>query len=223
MKLFLVEDDPVIAGAICRHLESWGHTCVCASDFGAVLEEFAAQKPQLVILDIGLPHFNGFHWCSQIRAVSQVPILFLSSASDNMNLVMAIQMGGDDFLAKPFDLTVLAAKVQALLRRTYDFAPPGDLLSCGDVVLRLGDGVAVRGDRSVELTRNEQRILQVLFERKGQVVSRDTLMQRLWETDCFVDTNTLTVNINRLRKKLAELGRDDLILTKKGAGYWVEA
>ncbi len=221
MKLFLVEDDAVIAEAICRHLEAWGYTCICAQDLHAVMEEFAAAKPQLVILDIGLPYRNGFHWCSEIRKVSQVPVLFLSSAADNMNIVTAVNMGGDDFLAKPFDLSVLTAKVQALLRRTYDFVIPGDVLSCGGVLLCLADGTVHREGKSVQLTRNEQRIAQVLFSNKGRVVSRETLMQRLWETDCFVDTNTLSVNVTRLRKKLGELGAQELIVTKKGEGYLV--
>ena len=222
MKIFLVEDDQVIAQAICRHLESWGYACAAATDFQHVTEQFAAENPQLVILDIGLPFYNGYHWCTEIRKLSKVPILFLSSASDNMNIVMAVSVGADDFVAKPFDLSVLVAKVQALLRRAYDFAAPADLLSCGGVTLRLGDGVAVRGDRTVELTRNEQRLLQVLFSSKGKVVSRETLMQRLWETDLFVDTNTLTVNMTRLRRKLADLGAEHLIVTKKGVGYLAE-
>lgn len=221
MKLFLVEDDPVIANAICCHLESWGYECASARDLQHVTQEFISQQPELVILDIGLPYRNGFHWCAEIRKLSSVPILFLSSAADNMNLVMAISLGGDDFISKPFDLPVLTAKVQALLRRAYDFPAPGRLLACGGVTLRLQDGSVHRDGRSVELTRNEQRILQVLFEHKGQIVSRDTLMQRLWETDCFVDTNTLTVNMTRLRKKLAQLGAQELIVTKKGEGYLV--
>ena len=221
MKIFLVEDDAVIAGAVCRHLESWGYECRACGDLHAVMEEFAAAAPQLVILDIGLPYRNGYHWCSEIRRVSKVPILFLSSASDNMNLVMAINMGGDDFLAKPFDLGVLTAKVQALLRRTYDFSAPPELLSCGGVILRPEDGTVHCGGCSAELTRNEQRIIQVLFENKGRIVSRETLMQRLWETDCFVDTNTLTVNVTRLRKKLAAIGAGGLIVTRKGEGYMV--
>ncbi len=222
MKLFLVEDDAVIAGAVQKHLEAWGYQCVCARDFQNVAGEFAQLSPQLVILDITLPYFNGYHWCTEIRKLSKVPILFLSSAADNMNIVMAMNMGGDDFIAKPFDLSVLVAKVQALLRLSYDFSVPGDVLTCGDVVLRLGDGVAVRGERQVELSRNELRILQVLFTNKGKAVSRETLMQRLWETDLFVDTNTLTVNINRLRRRLEELGCEGLIKTKKGVGYMVE-
>ena len=221
MKIFLVEDDEVIAGAICRHLEGWGCQCRRAVDFRQVTEEFVQFDPQLVVLDISLPYYNGYYWCGEIRKRSKVPILFLSSAGDNMNIVTAIHMGADDFLPKPFDLEVLTAKIQALLRRTYDFAAPAQLLCCGGVTLRLDDGAAVRGDKTVELTRNEQRILQVLFAAKGKAVSRETLMQRLWETDLFVDTNTLTVNVARLRRKLEQLGAGDLIVTKKGVGYLV--
>lgn len=221
MKIFVVEDDGVIADAVCRHLESWGYPCVRARDLTRVTEEFVREQPQLVILDIGLPSRNGYHWCGEIRKLSQVPILFLSSAADNMNIVMAIDRGGDDFVAKPFDLAVLTAKVQALLRRTYDFTPPGELLTCGGVTLRVADGTAHSQGRSVELTRNEQRILQTLFRSKGRVVSREELMQRLWETDCFVDSNTLTVNMTRLRKKLAQLGAEELIVTRKNEGYLV--
>ena len=221
-KIFLVEDDDAIAGAVERHIASWGWEIRRAADYTNVVGELMAFAPHLVLLDIGLPFRNGYHWCGEIRKLSRVPIIFLSSASDKMNIVMAMSMGGDDFVAKPFDLSVLVAKVQALLRRAYDFAAPADLLSCGGITLRLGDGVAVRGDRTVELTRNEQRILQVLFSSKGKVVSRETLMQRLWETDLFVDTNTLTVNMTRLRRKLADLGAEHLIVTKKGVGYLAE-
>lgn len=221
MKIFLVEDDEVIAGAICRHLEGWGCQCRCAGDFRQVTEEFVQFDPQLVVLDISLPYYNGYYWCGEIRKRSKVPILFLSSAGDNMNIVTAIHMGADDFLSKPFDLEVLTAKIQALLRRTYDFSAPSQLLCCGGVTLRLDDGVAVRGEQSVDLTRNELRILQVLFAAKGKAVSREALMERLWETDLFVDTNTLTVNVARLRRKLERLGAGDLIVTKKGVGYLV--
>lgn len=219
MKIFLVEDDAAIAQAVCRHLESWGYTCTACRDLRRVMEEFTAQAPQLVILDIGLPYRNGYHWCAEIRRVSRVPILFLSSASDSMDLVMAVNQGGDDFLPKPFDLSVLTAKVQALLRRCYDFAPPADVRRMGDLVLRPEEGSLSREGKTVSLTRNEQRILQVLWEHRGKVVSRETLMQRLWDTDAFVDTNTLTVNVNRLRGKLEQLGLRELIVTKKGEGY----
>ena len=221
-RVFVVEDDPVIAGAVCSQMESWGLEARCAGDFGAVMAEFAAFDPQLVLLDISLPRFSGYHWCAEIRRVSQVPVMFISSASDNMNIVMAMNMGADDFIAKPFDLEVLMAKVQALLRRAYDFAGTGKVLECGGAVLDLAGGALVYGGERVELTKNELRILQALMENHGSVVSRDTLMLRLWQTDSFVDENTLTVNIARLRRKLEAAGLSDYITTKKGLGYLIE-
>ena len=188
-----------------------------------MLGEFADFDPQLVLLDIGLPFYNGYHWCSQIRRQSRVPIIFISSASDNMNIVMAMNMGADDFIAKPFDLDVLLAKVQALLRRTYDFGGASRLLQHRGAVLNLDDGSLSTGDGKLELTKNELRILQVLLENAGKTVSRETLMQRLWETDSFVDENTLTVNVARLRRKLESCGLAGFIVTKKGLGYMVEA
>lgn len=222
-RIFIVEDDSVIAGAVERHLESWGYQVARARRFDAVLEEFTQFAPQLVLLDISLPFFNGYHWCQEIRKVSKVPILFLTSASDSVNMVMAMQMGGDDLLPKPFDLQVLSAKVQAMLRRAYDFAAaPAEALACGEAVLNIGSGIlTVRGQR-VELTRNESRLLQLLLEKKGRVVSRDAMMTALWESDSFVDENTLSVNVNRLRRKLEAAGLPDFIRTKKGAGYLVE-
>ena len=222
-RIFIVEDDGVIAGAVERHLESWGYQVACARRFDAVMEEFSQFDPQLVLLDVSLPFFNGYHWCQEIRKVSKIPILFLTSASDNVNQVMAMQMGGDDLLPKPFDLQVLSAKVQAMLRRAYDFAAaPAAALSCGGAVLNVGSGtLSVRGQR-VELTRNEGKLLQLLLEKKGRIVSRDAMMTALWESDSFVDENTLSVNVNRLRRKLEAAGLPDFIRTKKGAGYLVE-
>ena len=221
-RIFVVEDDAVIAGAVARHLESWGYTVRCARAFDRVLQEFAEFDPHLVLLDIALPFFNGYHWCQEIRKVSRVPILFLTSAGDSVNTVMAMQLGGDDLLAKPFDLQVLSAKVQAMLRRAYDFGPTARLLQCGGAVLNVSDGTLTVDGQRVELTRNELRILQMLLERKGQTVSREALMTRLWESDSFVDENTLTVNVGRLRRKLEAAGLPDLIRTRKGTGYLVE-
>lgn len=221
-RIFIVEDDAVIADVVERHLSGWGYQVQQCRDFEHVLEAFAAFDPQLVILDISLPFFNGYHWCRSIRQLSKVPILFLSSASDNMNIVMAVQMGGDDFVAKPFDLSVLTAKVQALLRRTYDFGPAAPLLECGGAVLNLSDASLTVGQARVELTKNEFRILRLLMEHRGEIVSREAIMTCLWASDSFVDDNTLAVNINRLRKKLAGAGLADFIRTRKGAGYQVE-
>lgn len=221
-RILLVEDDPGIAQAVCAHLRQWELDARCVQNFRAVMEEFTAFDPQLVLLDISLPFFNGYHWCTQIRAVSRVPVVFLSSASENMNIVMAMNMGGDDFIAKPFDLNVLLAKIQAILRRTYDFAAPAPTLEHRGAVLNTADASLMYQGQRIELTKNDYRILQTLLERKGSVVSRETLMEKLWETDSFVDENTLTVNIARLRRKLEAAGLSDYITTKKGLGYLIE-
>ena len=222
MKIFIVEDDPVIASAVAEHIASWGCETRIAQNFQNIVQEFVDFDPQLVLLDVGLPFYNGYHWCSEIRRFSSVPIIFVSSASDNMNIVMAINMGADDFIAKPFDLNVLTAKVQAMLRRTYDLGGQTRLLQHRDAVLNTDDSTLTYHGERVELTKNEYRILQVLLENKGKTVSRDVLMQRLWESDSFVDENTLSVNVARLRKKLDGAGLENFIATKKGMGYIVE-
>jgi len=221
-KILIVEDDLIIAKTVKNHIRSWGFEAECVTDFKDVLAAFVSYSPQLVLLDITLPFFNGYHWCSEIRRVSKVPIIFISSASDSMNIVMAMNMGGDDFIAKPFDLNVLTAKVQALLRRTYDFTGQTNLLEHKGSILNISDATLNYHDKKIELSKNENKILQILFENKGKVVSRDTIMTRLWETDSYIDDNTLTVNITRLRKKLQESGLSDFITTKKGIGYMVE-
>lgn len=222
-RIFVVEDDAVIAEQIGKYLEKWGYEVETVRDFTDVMGQFAACEPQLVLMDIGLPFYNGYYWCAEIRKVSQVPIIFISSASDNMNVVMAVNMGGDDFVVKPFDLEILQAKIQALLRRAYAFTSPGTMLEYRGVMLNMTDMSlsSCQNPQScrIELTKNEFRILQSLFEAAGGVVSRDMLMKRLWDDECFVDDNTLTVNMNRLRKRLAEIGLCDLIQTKKGVGY----
>lgn len=220
-RILIVEDDMTIANAVRKHMEGWGYEVRCAEDFKNVLAEFASFSPQLVLLDISLPFFNGYHWCSQIRQISRVPVIFLSSASDNMNIVMAINMGGDDFVAKPFDLNVLMAKVQAMLRRTYDFGGQTGLFEHRGVILNLSDTTVFYDGSRVELTKNEFKILQILMEQKGNVVSCDKIMTRLWESDSYVDDNTLTVNVTRLRKKLEEAGVKGFITTKKGIGYLI--
>jgi len=221
-KILIVEDDLIIAKTVKNHIRSWGFEAECVTDFKDVLADFVSYSPQLVLLDITLPFFNGYHWCSEIRKVSKVPIIFISSASDSMNIVMAMNMGGDDFIAKPFDLNVLTAKVQALLRRTYDFTGQTNLIEHKGSILNISDATLNYQDRKIELSKNENKILQILFENKGKVVSRDTIMTRLWETDSYIDDNTLTVNITRVRKKLQEAGLSDFITTKKGIGYMVE-
>ena len=221
-RILIVEDDPVIAGAMAGAISGWGHQAEVVHDLRDIMPEFTAFGPHLVLLDISLPFYDGYHWCQEIRKVSKVPILFLTSAADNVNTVMAMQLGGDDLLAKPFDLQVLSAKIQAMLRRAYDFGPPQRLLRCGGAVLNVSDGTLTADGERVELTRNEFRILQMLLERKGQTVSREALMTRLWESDSFVDENTLSVNVGRLRRKLETAGLPDLIRTRKGEGYLVE-
>ncbi len=216
-----MEDDETIARLIKKHLEKWEYEVSTVQDFGNVLGEFAVCDPQLVLLDIRLPFYNGHYWCTQIRQVSKVPIIFLSSVSDNMNIVMAMNMGADDFIPKPFDLEVLTAKVQALLRRSYDFAGSSSMLEHKGMLLNLSDATLLYQEQKVELTKNELKILQTLIENKMQVVTRETLMTRLWESDMYVDENTLSVNVNRLRKKLTSIGLEDSILTKKGIGYQI--
>lgn len=221
-KILVVEDDVVIASEMKRHLEKWGYEVQCVEDFGNVLAQFAAFSPQLVLLDIGLPFYNGHYWCGQIRQISQVPIIFVSSAQDNMNIVMAVNMGGDDFITKPFDLEVLSAKVQAMLRRSYAFRGQTSILECHGIILDIADASLKVGEEKLKLTRNEFGIMQLLFENVGRHVSREEMMKRLWDNDCFVDDNTLTVNVTRLRKKLEAAGVEHLIQTKKGIGYIIE-
>lgn len=221
-RIFIVEDDAAIAAALQKHLTTWGFDVRCAEDFRNVLAECTAFDPQLVLLDITLPFYNGYHWCQELRRVSNVPVVFISSASDNMNIVMAMNMGGDDFIAKPFDLDVLTAKVQALLRRTYDFAPAEPVLSHRGAVLQPGDQSLLVNGEKLPLSKNEYRILWTLLKEKGKIVSRERLMEALWQTDSFVDENTLSVNMARLRKKLDGAGLAGFIATRVGAGYLVE-
>lgn len=221
-KILIVEDNEVIAKSIKTHIETWNCNAKCITDFKRVLIEFIECDAHLVLLDISLPFFNGFYWCNEIRKVSTVPIIFISSASDNMNIVMAMNMGGDDFISKPFDLNVLTAKVQAILRRTYDFSTQTNLLEYKGVILNLSNTTLIVNDVKIDLTKNEFKILQVLMENKGKIVSRDIIMVHLWESDSFIDDNTLTVNITRLRKKLETVGLFDFIVTKKGIGYILE-
>jgi len=220
-KILIVEDDEGIARPLSRQIASWDMEPRCVEDFHKVMQEFAAFAPQLVLLDIMLPFYNGYYWCSEIRRVSKVPIIFLSSASDNMNIVMAMNMGGDDFIAKPFDMAVLISKIQALLRRTYDFGGTLPVLEHRGALLCIGDNTLTYRGEQIPLSKNEYRILLSLMESKGQVVSRERLMEKLWETDSFVDDNTLTVNVNRLRKKLEAAGLEDFITTRFGVGYLV--
>ena len=218
-KIFLVEDDETIAKMVKNHLEKWDYEVRIAQKFDRIMAEFADYEPQLVLMDIGLPFYNGYHWCTQIRKVSNVPVVFLSSAADNMNIVMAVTMGADDFIAKPFDMQVLTVKIQAILRRSYDFAGNSSVLEHKGAMLNISEAELSYEGESLELSKNELKILQTLFENKASIVTRDTLMTKLWESDTYVDENTLSVNVNRLRKKLASIGLSNFIITKKGIGY----
>ena len=221
-RMLIVEDDRGIGEAITRQAAVWGLEAKCVSDFQNVMGEFGAFDPQLVLMDITLPFFNGYHWCSRIRQVSKVPIIFISSAADNMNIIMAVNMGADDFIAKPFDMSVLMAKINAMLRRTYDFTGISPVLEHRGAVMNTGDNTLTFEGKEIPLSKNEYRILLTLLENKGSVVSRERLMERLWQTDSFVDENTLTVNVGRLRKKLDGAGLTGFIETRFGVGYLVK-
>ena len=221
-RIFLVEDDRAIADAIAAQTALWDMETVCVQDFRKILAEFSACAPHLVLLDISLPFFDGYHWCREIRAVSKVPVIFISSAADNMNIIMAMNLGADDFIAKPFDQSVLMAKMGALLRRTYDFGGAVSVLEHRGALFSTGDGALTYQGRRIELTKNENRILLALMQSKGRTVSREKLMELLWESDEFVDDNTLTVNVGRLRRKLDAAGLPDFIATKHGEGYLIE-
>ena len=218
-RLLIVEDDAGIAGEIKKQSELWGLEVRIAENFRDILQEFSDFDPHLILLDIALPFYNGYHWCEQIRRVSQVPIIFISSAGDDLNIIMAVNMGGDDFIAKPFDMNVLTAKIQALLRRTYDFSMFSPVLEHKNAQLNTADQTLTYNANRIELSKNEYRILLTLLENKGKVVSREKLMEALWQTDSFVDENTLTVNVGRLRKKLENAGLTEFITTKHGVGY----
>ncbi len=221
-RLMIVEDDRGIADAIAAHARSWDFDVHCTEDLRAVSAEFAAFNPHILLLDISLPFFNGYHWCAEIRKISKVPIIFISSAADNMNIVMAMNMGADDFIAKPFDISVLMAKIQALLRRSYDFAQSSPVIEHRGAFLDTGDNSLTYHGERIPLTKNEYRILLCLMENREKTVSREKLMEKLWESDAFVDENTLTVNVNRLRKKLDAAGLGGFITTKFGVGYIIE-
>lgn len=221
-RLLMVEDDRGIAEGVREQAEAWDITARIVTDFHGVMAEFSRFDPHIVLLDISLPFFNGYHWCGEIRRVSNVPVIFISSAADNMNMIMAMNMGADDFIAKPFDGSVLIAKIQALLRRTYDFAPSIPVLEHKGAMLNTGDGSFLYKNEKIPLSKNEYRILLTLMKNKGKTVSRERLMEQLWETDSFVDENTLSVNVNRLRKRLEAAGLEGFITTKFGVGYIIE-
>lgn len=218
-KIMIVEDDEVISSILKQHLNKWNYDVYVVENFENIVEDFIQQQPMLVLLDISLPFYNGYHWCQEIRKISEVPVIFISSMNENMNIVMAMNMGADDFISKPFDLNVVTAKIQALLRRTYSFNKQSQLLTYKDLILNLLDATIMYQDIVVDLTKNELKILQLLFEKAETFVSREDMMMELWQTEQFVDDNTLSVNVNRLRKKLDVFPITSLIQTKKGIGY----
>lgn len=220
-KILVIEDDELISSLIQENLNKWNYQAYGINDFSSVLNEFKAVSPDLVLLDINLPFFNGYYWCNEIRKLSNVPIIFISSASDNMNIVMAMNMGGDDFLAKPFDLNVLIAKVNAVIRRSYELKNNLNILEYKGVVLNINEATLSFDKYKIDLTKNEYKIMTLLFEKADKIVSRNEIMEACWHTDEFIDDNTLSVNIARLKRKLEDIGLTDFIKTKKGIGYFI--
>ena len=221
-KILIVEDDPVIASTLARQLLRWNYEASYIQKFDRVMQEFEQVHPDLVLMDISLPFFSGYYWCAEIRKISSVPIIFLSSAADEMNQVMALSMGGDDFIAKPFGMELAIAKIGAVLRRAYDLPAASSQLHAGNAVLDLQEAALVSGSEKISLSKNEFLILRILFEHKNSPVSREELIRALWNDESFIDDNTLTVNIARIRKKLEEIGLRDFIQTRKGLGYLIE-
>lgn len=219
-RVMIVEDDSKIREFVKESLEKWGYEVAAVEDFNEIFNIFVKHQPHLVLMDINLPSFDGFYWCNKIREVSKAPIIFISSRTSNMDIIMAINMGGDDFVQKPFSMDILLAKVNALIRRTYSYLnTETDVIEHNGVVLNLMDNTLYYKEDKVELTKNEFKIVYMLMKNHGSVIDRDKIMRSLWEDESFVDDNTLTVNINRLRKKLSNIGLDEFIETKKGQGY----
>lgn len=220
MKIMIVEDEPILRDMIGESIRKWGYETIILDDFSQVLEIFLKENPHLVLMDINLPVYDGFYWCNKIRDISKVPIIFISSRNTPMDMVISINMGGDDFIQKPFYEEVLITKIKALLRRTYSYTETvATIIEHDGIMLNLNNGNVFYGDKKAELTKNEFKILNILMQNKGSVVSREKIMRNLWEDESFVDDNTLTVNVTRIRKKLAELGKENYIATMKGEGY----
>ena len=221
-KILLIEDDIDLAKEICLALEKWGFKVSVIEEFNNILEEFINKSPELVIMDVNLPFYDGFYWCEKIRDISKVPLIFLSSRDSNMDLIMGINNGGDDYLTKPFSIEVLITKINALMRRSYDYVSTNNLIYCNNLIFDIEHGTLKYDDKVLELTKNEIKILSILIRNKGKIISREKLMMSLWDDDEFVSDNTLTVNVNRLRNKIKDFGIDEFIKTKKGTGYLVE-
>ena len=223
MKILIIEDDVNYRDNLCKLLEKWQFKLVVAEDFSNIIEIFIKEQPNLILLDINLPQYDGFYWCSKIRELSKVPIIFISSRNTTIDMVMSINLGGDDFIQKDFDQQILIAKINAILRRTYSYIDTNDtIIEHKGLVLNLKDGQVYYDDKKINLTGNEFRILSILMENKGNIVTREKIMRKLWESENFVDDNTLTVNVTRLRKKLEYVGKTDFIITKKGQGYIIQ-
>jgi DNA-binding response OmpR family regulator len=223
MQIMIVEDQPNFREQISEMIKRWGFETYLIEDFSNILQQYTKLQPDLILLDINLPVFDGFYWCQKIREVSKVPIIFLSSRNTPLDMVMSMNMGGDDYIQKPFHPDVLIAKVNALLRRTYSYHDSmAHVIEHNGVILNVNNGEISYKEKKVELTKNEFKILSILMQNKGSIVSREKIMRKLWEDESFVDDNTLTVNITRVRKKFSELGVDNLITTKKGLGYMIQ-
>ncbi|MDX5624501.1 response regulator transcription factor, partial [Clostridioides difficile] len=219
-KIMVVEDDVSLKNIIAKCLTKWRHDVHQIENLENIIEEFKNYNPELVLLDINLPFYDGFHWCNEIRKISKVPIIFISSRNSNLDVIMGVNLGADDYIQKPFSVDVLVAKVNALLRRTYNFVDNNsNQIIHNGVTLDLSTATINYEDNTIELTKNEIKILHELMKYKGQIVSRNKLMKKLWDNDWFVDDNTLTVNVNRIRSKLNEIGLEDFIETKRGLGY----
>ena len=221
-KIMVVEDEAIIRQLIMEELMKWQFETVGTTDFHQVLEDFKAESPQLILLDINLPVFDGYYWCQKIREISKVPIIFISSRNTNMDMIMAMNMGADDFVTKPFELDVLVAKINALLRRSYNYSEGNaETLQHNQLILNIDNSsVEIHGE-VIDLSKNEYRLLYILMKNHGKILSREKLLRALWDDERFVDDNTLTVNINRLRRKIEQAGVAGYIETKVGQGYLV--
>lgn len=221
-RIFLVEDDVMLSEEIGKMLLKWGYDVRTARVFDNILDEFVSVQPHVVLMDVNIPSFDGFHWCKKIREISVVPIIYISSRDSNLDVIMGMNNGGDDYLQKPFDNAVLVAKLQAMIRRTYEYGfQESHVLRCQGLTVNIDEGTAAYEDKNSELTKNELKIIKLLLENQGKIVSRQALMRSLWDDEIYVNENTLTVNVNRVRMKLEELGLKDLITTKKGMGYMI--
>lgn len=223
MKIQIIEDDFTIAHALKDELVKWQYEVNIVEDFNNIIDVFQTYQPDLILLDINLPSYNGYHWCQEIRRISNVPIIFISSRSEAMDKVMAIQMGGDGFIEKPFDMNVTLSEIQALLRRTYDFSPRSTVLVVAGASLSIEASKVMFYDKEVVLTFTELQILKTLFYNKNEYVSRNELIEVCWDSEHFIDDNTLAVNMTRLRKKLASIGLVNFIETRKNIGYSVSS